>query len=208
MEAQKLKHLKSILANFKTIKKITNPNSSKHFLNFKSYNFLLGNNKIITREQLIKGKLDGSAIIVIPMLSNNEFLCVIEPRVFTKLTVGIGFPAGYIEKNESEETAALRELQEETGYTTSKLIKLDEFYQDEGCSAALNTIYLALNCQKISEQHLDKDEYIEYVSFTLQELLELESLGYIKGGNTKLALAKLKEYIANKEKIIKERKLK
>lgn len=37
-----------------------------------------------------------------PVLKNNEILTIIEPRVFTDLTVGIGFPAGYIENGEKQ----------------------------------------------------------------------------------------------------------
>ena len=74
------------------------------------------------------------------------------------------------------------------------MVQLDEFYQDEGCSSALNRIFLALNCDKIKEQNLDKDEIVRYFECTFEEVLELEQRGYIMGSNSKLAIAKVKEY--------------
>lgn len=194
---EKIKKLKEIVEDLKTIEVISQEkNSEDKFLQSEAAYFKLNNGAIISRERLIKGKnkLDGSAAIIIPLI-DDEILTVIEPRVFTDLTVGVGFPAGYIENDENPEHGALRELKEETGFIPEKIIKIDSFYQDEGCSSALNHIFIALNCQKISNQSLDEDEIIKYMLFSYEELLELESLGYIKGGNSKLALAKCKKYI-------------
>ena len=145
-----------------------------------------------------KGNNDGSAVIIMPVTNNNEILTVVEPRVFTKETVGVGLPAGYIEKGEYPQDSALRELREETGYIPKSIIEVDSFYQDEGCSSAYNHIFLALNCIKKYPQQLDKDELIRYMLFSYEELVELEKLGYIKGANTKLALAKTKNFIRRK----------
>ena len=126
---------------------------------------------------------------------SKEFLVTIEPRVFTKLGVAVSFPAGYIEKDETAIEAARRELREETGYTTDNLIHLDSFYQDEGVSKAFNHSYLALNAERKYEQDLDENEFIKYMTFTYDELLEIEKMGYISGSNTKLTLCKMKNYI-------------
>ncbi|MBR6113244.1 MAG: hypothetical protein IKP79_01890, partial [Bacilli bacterium] len=81
---------------------------------------------------------------------------------------------------------------EETGLVPEKLVEVDSFYQDEGCSEAFNHIFIAYNCKRVSKQNLDKDEYIEYMEFTLDEVLELEDKGLINSANTKLALSKIK----------------
>lgn len=192
---EKLEQLKQIVEKLKVVEvqeRFVTP--EKKFLKSDCYQFKLKNGILINRERLVKGGKVGSACIIVPVTKEEEFLVAIEPRVFTELTVGIGFPAGYIEPNEDPYKAALRELQEETGYTSKQITLLDTFYQDEGCSAALNYIYLAENTYQVSNQYLDKDEVIEYMFFTYEELRELENLGYIKGCNTKLALEKIKKY--------------
>lgn len=193
---EKLEQLKSIVEELKTIQVIEREVDQKNkFLQSKSYNFKLNNGIIIPRERLIKGGKDGSAAIIMPVLPSNEILTIIEPRVFTQLTVGVGFPAGYIENGEDAKVGALRELREETGFVPKDMIELDSFYQDEGVSSALNHIFLALDCEKKFKQDLDKDEIIKYMTFNYEELFELEKIGYIKGCNTKLAIEKSKVYM-------------
>lgn len=167
---------------------------AKKFITSVSKEYLLNGGMKVRREEILKNGKSGSAVIIVPMCGE-EFLTSIEPRVFTKLTVGVGFPAGYIEEGETPYDAAIRELEEESGLEASGLIELDSFYQDEGCSSALNVIYLAIGCKKSHQQHLDKDEFVECMTFTYEELLELEKTGYIMGANSKLALHKIKEYL-------------
>lgn len=193
---EKLEELKFIVEELKTIhvekREVLQENK---FLQSVAYNFTLNNGMILPRERLIKGGNDGSAAIIMPFVSENEVLTIIEPRVFTELSVGVGFPAGYIEYGEDMVIGALRELREETGYVPQEMILMDSFYQDEGVSSALNHIFLAKGCKKKFNQELDKDEVVRYMNFNYEELFELERLGYIRGGNAKLALAKSRKYI-------------
>ena len=188
MNSQKLKELKEIINKYQIVKE---EESTPSFINVNAYKFTLGDGKTIKREKILKGKKDGSAVIIIPYIGDN-LLLVIEPRVFTKSGVGVGFPAGYIEEGEDPKIAALRELREETGLVPERIEEVDAFYQDEGCSSAYNHIFIAYNCKKEYEQDLDKDEYIKYMEFTPSEVDELEELGYINGCNAKLCLCKIR----------------
>lgn len=192
---EKLEELKKVIEELKTIEVIERcVKPEDKFLQSEAYYFKLNNGIVIPREKLVKGKKDGSATIVMPVTEDRQVLVAIEPRVFAKGSVGVGFPAGYIERDENIEEAAIRELREETGYVPKNLIFLDSFYQDEGCSSALNQIFLARGCEKRYEQNLDEDELVKYMLFSYEEVLELERLGYIMGGNAKLAIEKSKKY--------------
>lgn len=194
MRKEKLEELKSYIEEFKTIKAFESVEQPR-FLKARQYKFLLGNGEIITREEMIKNNSSGSAVIILPVTKDNNTILVVEPRVFTKETVGVGLPAGYIEIGEESIIAAKRELEEETGYVSNNLIELASFYQDEGCSRAFNTSFLALDAEKIGLQKLDESEFIHYFECTFDEALELVDLGYIKGANSILTLEKAKAYM-------------
>lgn len=170
-------------------------NKDSEFLSVESYNCHLNNGHQITREKLLKGKRAGSAAIVLAMTDDKKFILAIEPRVFTKETVDIGLPAGYIEEYEQPEQAARRELLEETGYEADEIILLGSFYQDQGCSAAYNHYFLATKCKKVKEQKLDESEFVKYILVDYEELNELVDKGYIKGLNSVYTIEKVKKLI-------------
>jgi ADP-ribose pyrophosphatase len=195
MKQEKLDMLNEIVRKLSVadVKEIERPQEKK-FIQSVAREYTLNGGMKVCREEILKGCKTGSAVIIVPVIGE-EILTIIEPRVFTKLTVGVGFPAGYIEKDEEPVTAAARELREESGLEAKELIELDSFYQDEGCSSALNVIYLALGCKKNFNQELDKDEFVETMMFAPEELLELEKMGYIMGCNSKLALRHMEKYL-------------
>ncbi len=196
MRKEKQKLINNYLEELKTIKREIDKNPKERFVTSIPYLYTLNNGRVIRREQVLKNNSNGSAVIIAPYIKETgEFLVVIEPRVFTKLGVSVSFPAGYIEEGEKPEEAALRELKEETGYVSENMIYLDSYYQDEGVSEAFNHSFLALDCEKKYDQDLDENEIVKYTTLTYEELLELEKKGIINGANTKLTLAKIKNFI-------------
>ena len=159
---EKIEELESYINELKTLEITEIDNSGKGFLGVKRYSCLLNNGKTIIREKIVKSGKDGSAAIILPITNKGNVLLVVQPRVFKPTTVGVEFPAGYIEENEDPIESAKRELEEETGYICDDLVLLAKYYQDSGCSSAFNHCFLALNCKKDKNQHLDKDEYVRY----------------------------------------------
>lgn len=189
-----MKNIEKYFDELKTVKKQEIETDSS-FLKIKKYNCLLNNGKVIRREKILKNNKDGSAAIIFPITINKKVLLAIEPRVFTKRTVDIGLPSGYIEENESPIDAAKRELLEETGYEAKKLISLGSFYQDQGCSSAFNHYFLAFDCKKVGNQKLDEGEFIKFIEVDFDKLEYLIENGYMTGLNSAYAIEKSKNYI-------------
>lgn len=195
MQGTKLKELNNYINEFKVVKQISNEFANKGFLSIKKGEYLLKNGKIIIREEILKNGRNGNAVIILPITNDKKVILTIQPRVFINPTVGIELPAGYIDEGEKSEDSVLRELREETGYIPKKIIKIAEFYQDQGCSRALNSAFIAYDCERKCEQDLDKDEYIKYFECTYDEALELMEWGYITDSNSMLTLERSKQYM-------------
>ena len=87
------------------------------------------------------------------------------------------------------QAAALRELEEETGYTTDKLTLLSDFYSAIGfCNERLR-LYLADNLVKVENPRpQDEDEVIELYEVTLEQALDLVARGEICDAKTIMAI--------------------
>ena len=194
MDAREWKELEGYVEELQTIlvEPVLTPS---RFLSTTGAYYHLNNGKVIYREELLKDGGDGSAVIILPITEDNQCILAIEPRVHTKRTVGIGFPAGYINLCENYLDAAGRELFEETGYQADHLQYLTEFYQDEGCSAAYNYGVLATNCKKIGSQKLDDGEFIRYFLCDFEDVEELIDKKYILGANSQLVYERAKRLL-------------
>ena len=106
----------------------------------------------------------------------------------------IEVPAGGINVGEDMETAAMRELEEETGYRAEKSTFLISIRTTVAFCDERIDIYVAENLSK-TEQNLDEDEYVEILEFSLEELLEMIQNGTIQDAKTISALLAYATYI-------------
>lgn len=151
------------------------------------YQVTLNDGTVKKSEQILKNKRNGDAVVIIPVTELNRFVIIIESRPNVENGVAIEFPAGMVDPNESFATAALRELEEETGYTSSNLIELEWHYQDQGCSKAIIKTFVALNCKKTKEQNLGQSENISFIEVDENELNELYNQNELQDANSKIA---------------------
>ena len=194
MRKEKLEELHCYIEELKIIKRNLLERSNNSYIKVESYNCLLNNGITIFRDKIIKGNSNGDAVVMLPVTKDNEFLLIVQPRP-VKEGFLVEFPAGYVEDKENPLISAKRELIEETGYYSDNIKYLDSFYQDQGCSEAYNYAYLALDCEKVKEQKLDKDEFVRYFLCNYEEVLELVKMGYIKDIQSKYAFELSKKYI-------------
>ena len=72
------------------------------------------------------------------------------------------FPGGVIDKGETPEQGALRELLEETGYKPRKLTKLGSMSPNPAIMSNHVHFFLAQDLEKVGNQDLDADEYVNF----------------------------------------------
>ena len=82
-------------------------------------------------------------------------------------------PGGVIEKDESPEDAARRELLEETGYEFEDIEFLSTLYANPATATNKTHCFLATGGKKTSEQNLDRGEEIIIELVSLEELKTL-----------------------------------
>ncbi|HAL31599.1 MAG TPA: NUDIX hydrolase [Lachnospiraceae bacterium] len=124
------------------------------------------------------------ASAVVPVLPDGRILMVHQYRyAIDRETIEI--PAGGRNGTEEPfETAAKRELEEETGYTTDS--SLEHLITIATAIAYCNEIievYVAKDLRKTS-QHLDPDEYIDVEAFVVEDLVDMIYSGRIQDSKT------------------------
>ena len=191
MDNKELEKIEELFVKY-GVKRMEEVDQKNKFLGVKTYKVDLNSNKTIYRDKMIKNGNDGSACIVVPMFDDGNVLMVVQPRVFSSRGVLLDFPSGYVEKGEDPINAAKRELEEETGYSATDIVKLATYYQDEGISDAIINVYLAKGLKKTGNLHLDDDEYLEPYITKFNYLDELIDRGYIRSGGSQLAICKIK----------------
>ncbi len=104
-------------------------------------------------------------------------------------------PAGKIDADETPESCAAREIEEELGFRVGRLEKLAEFYSTPGFCAEKLYVYLATELVP-TQQKLDHDENVEIVFVTLEEALEMVQSGKIEDAKTIIALMMTKQKLS------------
>ena len=107
----------------------------------------------------------------------------------------IEIPAGKLEKDEIPLEAAKRELLEETGYRPLEMIHLGDMYPTCGYSTEIIHLFYCQKAQK-EERHLDKDENIDLIYLSIEEIDALIKDNIIKDSKTLAAIYLYKTKIA------------
>lgn len=184
--------INSIIEKTKGIKNNSKLLFEGRFVKVYEEEYTLPSGRVIKKERVTKNN-GKEAAVVITRTIDDKYIMVFQNRVDN--IVSCEFPSGYIEEGESPEEAAIRELEEETGYSGADAKEIDSFISSIGTeSSVIHLIYVS-NAKKIKEQELDTDEFINIELFTFDELTYLFNKNIIRSGGNRLAYYHLKEIL-------------
>lgn len=114
------------------------------------------------------------AVAVVALLGDKMLVVEQFRKPLEKVQVEI--PAGKLDEGEKPEAAALRELEEETGYRARSLTHLHSFSTSPGFAEEIVHLYFTDDLEK-GEVQLDEDEFLTCEAITLEQ-----AMGYIREG--------------------------
>src|SRR5690625_3499540 len=138
-----------------------------------------------TNRELVKHP---GAVAVIPITKENKIVLIEQYRKPLEKSI-IEIPAGKVEKGEDPERTAIRELEEETGYTTGELSFVASFYTSPGFADELMHIFITDELKPLEiPAAKDDDEFIEVMKLTLDEAKQLVEDERIHDAKTNYAI--------------------
>lgn len=181
------KMLKAI-RDFKTVDKELISSYQEGYIGKNVYKVTLEDGSSRRVEEITKRGVPGDAAVIIPITTLGNVVMVVQSRPNTRETVSVELPAGMVDPGEDHQTAAIREMLEETGYEAENVYELEWHYQDQGCSGAIIKTFVAEGCKRKQEVKLDDGERLTYVEMSFQDILDMIKNKQISDANTKIAV--------------------
>ena len=133
-------------------------------------------------------------VLALAITKENEVLLVEQYRHAIQQQ-SIEFPGGFIDKNETPETAIIRELQEETGYSFTNYYYLGKTYSNPGVLTNATHLFVATGGQKTSEQSLDANEEISIMLKPLEVVKKMIEAYQFKQSMHELCFYRATEFL-------------
>ena len=137
---------------------------------------------------------------VVPVTSTGEIV-LIEQHRFGADHFVLEVPGGAVDKGEKDTTmAALRELEEETGLTSQRILSLTGFYPNPALQNNRVTNFIAFDVQPLEKKvdHNDPFEEIKVHLVPLKEAMQMARSGQIAHALSALALLVAEPYLNQK----------
>jgi len=129
----------------------------------------------ITKREIVEHK---GAVAVVALYGKDKIVLIRQYRKPAKASL-FEIPAGLVRKGEKPSQAALRELEEETGFRAKIIKKIIEGYSSPGYSTEIIRFFLARNLKKV-KQRFEEDELIDVEIFSIKSCLGMIRNGKIR----------------------------
>lgn len=129
------------------------------------------------------------ASAVLPITKDGKIILINQYRYPIQQEI-IEVPAGKKDfPDEDGKDCVLRELEEETGLTSKKITKIQDFHSCIGYSSELIELFIAEDCTKVENPKTgDDDEFIEIMELSLSEVEDLVKEGKVTDSKTLVLL--------------------
>ena len=131
------------------------------------------------------------AVAVLARAADGQFVFVRQFRKAAEVTM-MEVIAGILEPGEAPESAAHRELREETGYDAAKLMHLGRIYPSPGYVDEVINVYFADLAMGPGPKNPDWDEHVETVMMSVESFESKIRSGEIQDAKTLAAWAMYK----------------
>lgn len=134
---------------------------------------------------------------IVPFISDEEILVIKSYRHLVD-SIQIEIPSGYIDKGESPKEAAIRELNEETGYFAKDMISLGQYTLDYSMFEQKGNLFVGYSLIKVGNQSLGIMEKIDVERMSIKEIRRLLFEGKILNAASIVALYRALDFHAHK----------
>jgi ADP-ribose pyrophosphatase len=125
-------------------------------------------------------------VVVLPLLDGDRVCLIRNERVAVHKML-IELPAGTIDGDEAPQAAAVRELEEETGYTAARWRELPAFYMSPGILNERMHVFVAEGLSA-GEPKREDGEIIDNLVVAWDEAMRMAESGEIEDAKTLCAL--------------------
>ncbi|HKJ86119.1 MAG TPA: NUDIX hydrolase [Spirochaetia bacterium] len=112
--------------------------------------------------------------VIAPVSRDDGVACFVMAQQYRhgSRTVSVEFPGGLVDEGEKPEAAALRELEEETGFTAERLRLIGRVNPNPAFMSNTAFTYFAEGARFAGEQSLDENERLDAVLVPIEEITE------------------------------------
>lgn len=131
---------------------------------------------------------ENESVVILPFTPEGDVIIIEEWRQAVN-RVNRGLPTGNVEAEDPDlQTAASRELQEETGYESASIEPLVTVEPANGNTNTVHHHFVAHDCQQTATQDLDPNETIQVSTTSYASLYDDVVAGELRDGRAVLAV--------------------